>query len=356
MPTEEAKQLEELGLAPPPSFGVADRTDKHMLPVATAMEDILNEDIDELAALGTDSGALPSEAIESLESLESLEPVPAGSVPAPEAPPSVESVPSVDHTPEPAGNSGGRRLAIVGLVLSAAALGLWLFVDRGDEAPGSAETAPAQTDTIAKAGQPAGLANDSPAAEAGADEDGSDSKLDSQVDRANNIAEMKATSYTARHALLETLERQGATGRVDLDLHIALDLMQADQSTSPCATFADALTLIEADPDRPSVKPALASVHTVPSPGRREASDACDGLQQRLDALTAPAAEAEPAASTTKSSKSKRKRPTKRGAAKSPKPSTPAAAPPPAAEPKSEPTPKKPKPNVISKLDDDLRE
>lgn len=340
MPADEPEPLGGLDLAPPPSFGVADRTDKHMLPVATAMEDILDDELDELVALGTDSGAQPSESVEVDR-------------PSPTSVPSVEAPAAATMEDPPESQSGGRRLAMVGLLLAGAGMAAWFSLDRGatPSADAAEKTPPSKPEVTAHADD-----EDRASAPPIAAEDGSNKELDALLAHANDVAQMKSSSYTARHSLLEALEREGATDEVDLDLHIALDLMQASQSASPCTTFADALTLIESAPDRPSIRPALASVETVPAKGRREPATACDGLQQRLDALR-------PGTETTQvdepddpEPEPKKVRPRRsRGAARpaAPRPST--ASEVPAAQPKAPPTPPK-KASVVSKLNDGLRE
>ena len=162
-----------------------------------------------------------------------------------------------------------------------------------------------------------------------------------------DLESLRALSYRERHRRLMT-----ATGDVPVEVHVALDLVQADQAENPCRTFADALSTIEASDNREPFAWAVAEAE-VPS-GHEPV---CASLQARLQALRSPKAEpvAKPAAAPTPSRSRSKSRPR-------PKPSRPKADPQPKSPPPSaEPAPAEPKPtapakprqsSVATKLDD----
>lgn len=363
----------DFDLAPPPSFGIAARTDKHLLPVATAMGDILGdegEDIDEPRASSSSEEdqardwAVPFPTMVS----ESDEPDSEDGVAVEadaavvDASQPVVAVPAVAPRPAPPvaatreEASGGSGKFIVPVLLIAVAVGVFIWWSGKDSTPA---VAPAQ----AAAEVPAKPADKEPAVPPPTEPPKED-----KVASANDIGRMKTTSLTERHALLGEIEAAGQTARVNLDLHIALDLMQAEQAAAPCEMFSDTLTLIESSRDRSAVLPAIASVDTAPQPGAGESRKACEGLQARLDALKAempaetpavvPTAEAgTPSPSSARPGKKKKKkskpRPSTADAGPPPTPTPPVAEPPPAEKPKP---PRKPTAgSVATRLEDDLR-
>lgn len=100
-----------------------------------------------------------------------------------------------------------------------------------------------------------------------------------------------AAKYAERRALIAELVAAGHGPKIDQRLQTALDLLQAGQSPTPCSTFADALTRIEAADDA-YYEPSLAAA-SVPSQvtGAGSPPDAsCDGLAARVAAARPGAA------------------------------------------------------------------
>jgi hypothetical protein len=108
------------------------------------------------------------------------------------------------------------------------------------------------------------------------------SSIGEQVARANDRIQMQAIEFDERHALLMSIEAAGRATEIDRDLHVALDLVQAETSSDPCRTFAGALLLVERAPDKTPFSAALDSIDEPP----RDASGAvCVEQAQRLAAL-----------------------------------------------------------------------
>lgn len=157
-----------------------------------------------------------------------------------------------------------------------------------------------------------------------------------------DLESLRALPFRERHRRLET-----AKGDVPVELHVALDLVQADQAENPCRTFADALSTIEASDNR---EPFSWAVDEAEAPSGSD--PVCSSLAERLEALRQPSAAA--AAAPTKReapapARPKRPRPKPTPKPKKPTP-TPTAAPP--AEPEK-PAPKPREHSVATKLDDD---
>jgi hypothetical protein len=91
----------------------------------------------------------------------------------------------------------------------------------------------------------------------------------------------RARSIAERHALLRELAGTGDAALVDEALNFALDLVQAEQSSTPCTTFRNALDGLWARPD-----PAAADmVRAAKVPRSLTAGRAPDGDCGGLDAL-----------------------------------------------------------------------
>lgn len=153
------------------------------------------------------------------------------------------------------------------------------------------------------------------------------------------LSDLRQLSYADRHALLAT-----TTDKVHVELHVGLDLVQAEQSDDPCRTFSDALDIVE-DGERPRAYLWALQEAEVPAGKSR----VCRKLGPRVAALLARVAPPEPEPTHRKP---RNKRPDKTRTRHStpveatPVPTTPAPV---------EPEPKKPKDGVATKLDDDLR-
>lgn len=389
------------GVAAPPVFGVAARSDRHLLPVATAMGDLLDASDDEVESLLSNSGATkavrPSDPVagERGPEAEAVR-VPMGTLPAIEKGQGEEGDPLADmltaDANHPASASaavastsgahaatsaasrpipgdareGGRRrgawLPLALLLLVAAGLGGYaLTLGASEDASPSTAADAEQREPRSRA--PERGSNDSPPARPSV-------SLEEKLALANDLAAIKSLPLEDRHQLLAELAEARATDRVNLDIQIALDLMQAPQSTTPCEVFADALTLIEGAPDKTPYLPAINEVTRAPAAGADDSDEACRGLQGRLDALKAQrnpaAADAvdpdaasgetpadDPLVARKRSRKRKRKQPTTPAAAPTPAPD-PVAAP---AAPEPDPTPDPPerRGSIASKLDDGLR-
>ena len=157
------------------------------------------------------------------------------------------------------------------------------------------------------------------------------------------LADLRKLGYAERHARLAT-----QSGKVAVELHVGLDLVQAGDSESPCRTFSDALTIIRGS-ERP--RAFLWALREAEAPTGK--NDACKNLGARLKQLRDTV---EPAAATvrqTRRNKKKKSRP--RPGRNRPAPVTPT---PPESTPTNnsvaQPPPKK---GVATKLDegDDLR-
>lgn len=152
------------------------------------------------------------------------------------------------------------------------------------------------------------------------------------------LADLRKLGYAERHALLAT-----HSGKVSVELHVGLDLVQAGESEAPCRTFSDALTIMDGS-ERP--RAFLWALREAKAPTGENA--ACKKLGPRLQQLLAAVEPTVEASKPTRHSKKSRGR-SHRGTSPAPvqpAPSTPVA----------EPAPKpEPKPGVATKLDDDLR-
>jgi hypothetical protein len=91
----------------------------------------------------------------------------------------------------------------------------------------------------------------------------------------------RARSLAERHALLRELASSGDAGLVDVALNHALDLLQAEQSPTPCTTFRNALEGLSARPD----PAAVSMVRAAKLPRSLTAGRAPDGDCSGLDAL-----------------------------------------------------------------------
>ncbi|MCH9682518.1 MAG: hypothetical protein K0V04_13865 [Deltaproteobacteria bacterium] len=332
----------DFALAPPPSFGVAERTDGHLLPVATGMGDIFEDD-----SVNPDV-------------VEPAWPPPADVPVSTKSKTVSASSPRVAPEPEPEPKRSYVPLVLLFVLLLGVGAGAWLWMQEPDDAGAVAQ---ADADTPAPSTAAAGTVPKpeavTPPAEGDANETNEaaegEPEPDERVAKVNDIALMKRTDLLDRHALLGELETAGLTAQVNLELHVALDLMQAGQADSPCEVFSDSLTLIERNRERAEFRPAIASVDGAPRPGPGETDADCEGLDARLAALKAgPDAgtpvEAAPAAKPTRKKSRKNPKARKTKPANPPPPSTDS---PPSAEPKPKPASS---PDVATKLDDGLRE
>ncbi|MGH1342663.1 MAG: serine/threonine protein kinase [Nannocystales bacterium] len=147
------------------------------------------------------------------------------------------------------------------------------------------------------------------------------------------LADLRKLGYVERHALLAN-----EPGEVSVELHVGLDLVQANESESPCRTFSDALTIMEGS-ERP--RAFLWAIREANPPTGK--TSACKGLGQRLQKLREAVGPVVEPPKPTRHNKKTRNRPRR---------NAPAAEPPaPVAEP-SEPPPAH---GIATKLDDDLR-
>lgn len=154
------------------------------------------------------------------------------------------------------------------------------------------------------------------------------------------LADLRKLGYAERHALLAT-----HSGRVSVELHVGLDLVQAEESESPCRTFSDALTIMDGS-ERP--RAFLWALREAEAPTGK--NSACKKLGPRLKRLLAAVEPTVEAPKPTHHSKKSRVRP-QRGSSPAPAPAQPD---PPATPVAETPTPA-PKNGVATKLDDDLR-
>jgi serine/threonine protein kinase len=102
----------------------------------------------------------------------------------------------------------------------------------------------------------------------------------------------RALPLPARHLLLDRLAVSSVAARVDAQLQTALDLLQAEQASTPCRIFGAALDRIAGDPAtiRPPVFDDALAHARLPDPTRNVAvgsppDASCDGLDARLAAL-----------------------------------------------------------------------
>lgn len=174
----------------------------------------------------------------------------------------------------------------------------------------------------------------------------------------------RAVPYRERRALVAELEAEGHGEKVDQKLQIAMDLLQAADSPTPCKTFATALDAIEkAHDDEFASALAEASVPKAAPGAGRAPDDSCDGLDARLAAARGErVASASPSASRVASAASAdRKRTAKKkartdrdddastpAAASAPKPAAPAPA-------DASPIAKVKDPPPIKKIDDGIK-
>jgi hypothetical protein len=87
--------------------------------------------------------------------------------------------------------------------------------------------------------------------------------------------------FDARRQSLRTLADSEFASKVDTRLHIGLDLVQASESPTPCATFREALSTMEDSGD--SYYVAYASQAEVPQAGPTEPPEACQELDGMLE-------------------------------------------------------------------------
>lgn len=320
-------------LAPPP-FGVAETTGDQLLPIATSMEHVLDEDRAPLPQPEPEPD--PGPVI-----VATPQPKAEPSVPEPAEAPAAAVVDMDIDEPAPGSN---RTIVIVAAVVLLLGVGGFLWMNRGGE------TTPAPAGE-AKSGAVA-------AADGGAPENPSDAPLDSvkPVPSApsasalpTDLDALRELSFEDRHTGLAS-----ASGDVPVELHVGLDLVQAQESAEPCRTFSDALSIIESSEDPATFEWAVDEA-TVPN---EDDAPSCKGLSERLAAARGPSEDVEapkPRPRTnrgnTRASKPRPSRPSPAG-----KPTPPAEPPEKAAEPaKPNPPPAREPSSVATKLDDDLR-
>ena len=163
--------------------------------------------------------------------------------------------------------------------------------------------------------------------------------------------------FDARKQSLQTLAGSEYASKIDTRLHTGLDLVQAAESPTPCATFHDALAQIQESED--SYYVAYLSQAEVPARGPTEPAQACKGLDTMLaKSRKSLIAEDEPqeeevrrVAAVTRSSKRRaaRRRSRPDAASDAPTPSTDAPAPQPEPSPPVEPA-KAPEPVKAEKI------
>lgn len=155
----------------------------------------------------------------------------------------------------PARTSPGPFIAMTVVTLASVAIAAGLVLTAGDsEAAADSAKTPARGTTLTSLVTP------------GLDDD----------------AKMLRLDYAHRHAQL----RRAGDGAYDPTLHAALDLVQAEQAATPCATFAAALKVLE-DTTAADHDWAL-QIAAVPAPGASESSADCAPLAARLEALRSP--------------------------------------------------------------------
>ncbi len=109
----------------------------------------------------------------------------------------------------------------------------------------------------------------------------------------NDDAKMLRLDYAHRHAQL----RRAGTAAFDATLHAALDVVQADQSPTPCATFAAGLAVLEQG--HAAEYDWALTMAAVPQPGATESTTDCEALGARLQALRTSTAPGEDATAPT---------------------------------------------------------
>lgn len=316
--TKHPPGVEDL-LAPPP-FGVAETTGDQLLPIATSMEHVLGED--RLPEPEPEPAIAP-------------EPEPASVPAASEL--AAATTPASAHV-EDAPEDSKRTVVVVAVVVLLLGAGAFFWMDRGSDVEGEQ---PGQT--VASAASPAGGV--APGETPKAVPPGGQA---SAAALPSDLAALRKLSFEERHAGLAQM-----SGDVPVELHVGLDLVQAQESDEPCRTFSDALSIIESSED-PSTFGWAVDEASVPS--EPEAAS-CKGLAERLAAAQGPGAADEapkprPVVRNKKGSTRRKPRPSR---------PTPAADPPPPADPPKTTEPAKPKPSparapsVATKLDDDLR-
>lgn len=329
----ESGRVDDL-LVPPP-FGVAETTGEQLLPIATSMDTVLDRPISEVEA-EAESRALQAAAIEQARADELAPPVPA---PAPQPVERVAAPPIAAPEPAPVVNEQGSNGARTGLVVVAVLLllgvGGWLALSTPDT-PASKGQAPAT-----RQDEPSKTAPEPSTPPSKVDEP-TPEPSDPVAELPTTLDELRKVSYADRHAGLKN-----ATGDVPVELHVGLDLVQANESPSPCTTFSDALSTIESSPDASVYTWALDEAKVPTEAAKGADASTCDRLDARLKAVKDSLASAEPERAAPRrprtASKPRKARPTPEPAAQ------PRKTPPPSQEP-----PKR-APSVATKLDDDLK-
>ncbi len=348
MPGHENKPPEDDLVLLPPPFGTTETTGEHLLPTATSMDELFRLDGDPLE----EDDSWPIDVSQEPAPVSAPSPLPTeGHVEEPTLPAGYLDARDRDGEVELAEEepfvvpSSSNRMLWIGLVVFLIGGGLaWVFVG------GSDLDEPSTTGS----GDAAAMADSSASPNLEGRVDGPPSTADGKFGGAREssvaptaLADLRAMSFQERHALLAKSD-----GDVPVELHIGLDLVQAQQSENPCRTFADALSTIESAEDQ---APFAWALDDAVEPTSEDA--ACDGLGARLATLRGRSAEPDPsAASDRRSRRSKRKPRAAREASPvaQPEPAEPEPAPEPKPEPKPEPEPEpKPKTNSIAtKLDD----
>ncbi len=330
MSGNENTPLEDDPVLLPPPFGTTETTGEHLLPTATSMDELFRDDTESGAQAEETEGAWPQEEEAGASASVADAPVPAGAQDEePTHPVGFTSEGLDDHV---AGGSSNRMLWI-GIVIFLIGAGLaWAFLGGARRSSGGDEP---QADAVSPHAEPEDI---SP-------EVGGKAEPDSALDAApTELAALRSLTFEERHALLAKAE-----GDVPVEIHIGLDLVQAEQSENPCRTFADALSTIESSEDREAFDWAL---DEATAPTGDEPS--CENLSSRLAALEDEqpevASPVTPSRAPDHRSKKKRKKPrasTDRPSAPTPEP-MPAERPEPPPEAKPERKPK----SVATKLDD----
>ncbi len=162
------------------------------------------------------------------------------------------------------------------------------------------------------------------------------------------LADLRRLGYIERHARLAN-----APGKVSVELHVGLDLVQADESESPCRTFSDALTIMEGS-ERP--RAFLWAIREAEAPTGK--TSACKKLGPRLQTLRESVEPVVESPKPTRNSKKGRGRGRRHSTPTTPtaQPETPATPVAPPEPPPSDKAKDKDKDKgVATKLDDDLR-
>lgn len=311
-------------LAPPP-FGVAETTGDQLLPIATSMEQVLEEVPEPEPEPVLEPEPKPAQVIAP----------PSDPVPVPPAAPPVQPDPVAVAEPQTSSN-GPIVAAVVGLLLLGVGGYVWMTRDTGSPTDGPAQAA-------VDSGAPSGP--NAPEAPSRAATPGDGAAVPATT-LPNDLDGLRKLSFERRHAGLAA-----ASGDVPVELHVGLDLLQAEQSDEPCRTFSDALSIIESSEDPTTFSWAIDEAKL---PAETDAVS-CKGLAERLSAAKGEggADESKPAPPARKAKSNSRPKP------RPSRPKPPVA--PPSAEPPKKPEPAKPKPaperapSVATKLDDDLR-